>query len=77
MQDTLTCWQPAIPTAALSSIYNCGNSQCFKVFDPEDDIGDALDAAKALIIAGWVVIGLGMCFSACFIGVYMMNRRKK
>jgi hypothetical protein len=52
------CWRPSNPGDELPGAYKCGNDECIKVFDPQNDADAAEVNAKAMWISGAVLLGL-------------------
>merc|ERR1712228_184655 len=54
--DPVDCWMPNPPGETVASQYRCGNTDCVKMFDPQDDIDIANDISKPFWISGTVTI---------------------
>jgi len=39
--DEVECWRPSSPSEGVRNVYRCGNDECIKIFDPQDDIDQA------------------------------------
>ena len=52
--EFVTCWQPQ-PGYDPGSPYSCGNDECYKIFDPADEISDATTAGATMIPFGLIV----------------------
>merc|ERR1711879_714007 len=60
LDEMVDCWKPAKGKSSsdLSDLYNCGNSKCYKIFDPADD-------AEGSKVAGIVLLAIGITFFVC------------
>jgi len=84
LDEVINCWKPNVPVAdipksencdgtsdvGLSSVgYMCCNDQCWKMNDPVDEAKGHVESAKALMIVGVVLAGIGgvifMCWLNC------------
>lgn len=57
VNEETVCWKPA--TKDVPELYQCGNSECLKIFNPADDI-------LVVFVAGGIVLGIGICFALCY-----------
>ena len=55
--DEVECWRPSSPSKGISKVYRCGNDECIKAFDPQDDIDRAVTIAKTFWITGAALLG--------------------
>jgi len=56
LNEIVDCWKPT--KSHVHDLYNCGNSKCYKIFDPADEE----DTAK---VAGIVLLSIGITFFVC------------
>ena len=54
----IMCWK-ARDVSSLSSVYDCGNSPCYKIRDPARDVHDAKKDAEELLIVGYILLSFG------------------
>jgi len=68
------CWEPKV--LPVPEEYQCGNEACVKVFDPADDIADALAAAQGMIGGGIAcfVVGCLCCYICVGGGSFVATR---
>lgn len=54
--ESTTCYRPSTPGMKLGRFYNCGNDDCIKIFNPQDDIDEV---SSSFYREPWVLICLG------------------
>lgn len=71
--STVTCWQAVVEP--IPSEYECGNAQCFKVFDPATDAESAAATALGMQIGGGVLLTIGLSLGGC--AYYALRKAKQ
>lgn len=76
-QET-ACWQPAANESVLKlgSFYKCGNADCIKILDPNDEFETKKARARLFLVLGvaFLVVGLTMW---CVLGCMILRMKKK
>jgi len=62
----VACWRPAGDADDIPDSYSCGNAECYKIYDPQNEMVDAVASAKKQIGIGNKLLGGG--FAAAVIG---------
>jgi len=71
--EETACWMPSYPGEEIAKLYRCGNDECIKVFDPQNDADKANGIAMAFWISGAVIAGISITLfaGACMVKTKM------
>lgn len=61
--ESVHCWHTTVPVSDLPSGYHCGNEDCYKIEDPEDNLMGAITINSFRFYGGMI-----SCFVSCIYG---------
>ena len=64
--EAYQCWKPLKDRASLPELYQCGNDECYKIYNPASEASDIEDTAKVMILVGKIMLGVGL-------GLFVIN----